>query len=258
MHPDPGKPNPGRTPAAAYPAQHWRFAVCLCPPAASALYQLGSRVLGYDLRASRSCSLPDFLRPEWQAAVPLGFHLTLSEAYPLPEEALAPAERELRWLCACFSPETTLRLSRGRVEVWPAPSHGEDTQRLVLALNASPALHALHGLLAGRLSRYASAPPPELLPPPGAALPGYQRARLSVLKTPRGLDTWQPHFTLVPGYSGRDPEGLRTSLASRFGAHGEQTYSALTLATLRPGDSGWRVRADIPLGPAALEGLPQE
>ena len=220
-----------------------RFAVYLCPPADSALYRVGSGLLGFDVRAQQRVALPAFLRPEWQSdAGPFGFHLTVVEGFFTGPECWPGIEAEARACVACLSPDAELSLTNGRIEVW------DDGQTWVYRLDASPALLVAHTLLLSRLARFVIASPFAAQVTQGLWGQPHESARIRLLHTPRGLDTWQPHFTLAQPYGGHGPQALRRELEALMAPFATQTYSALTLFEKREGEERWRVRAELPLG----------
>ncbi len=228
-----------------------RFAVYLCPPAGTALYRLGSGLLGYDVRAGRPVALPDFLRPEWQTdAGPYGFHLTVVEGFFTDPAWWPDIEAEVRACAACLSPDAGLSLSGGRIEIW------DDGETLVQRLDPSPALLVAHTLLLSRLARFVTASPFAAQVAAGHYARPFERARMQLLHTPRGLDTWQPHFTLVQPYGGGRPEELRRELGARLAPFARQRYAGLTLFEKPPGEVRWRVRAEVPLGAGRASGAP--
>ncbi|GGM12630.1 hypothetical protein [Deinococcus aerophilus] len=231
------------------PAAGTRFAVYLCPPANTALYRLGSEVLGFDVRAGQPVALPDFVRPEWQAdAGPYGFHLTVVEGFFTDPAWWPDIEARARACAACLSPEAGLGLSGGRIEVW------DDGETFVHRLDASPALLVAHTLLLSQLARFVTASPFEAQVAAGKYARPFEQARMELLRTPRGLDTWRPHFTLVQPYGGNDPEALRRELEARFCAFARQRYTGLTLFEKPEGEVRWRVRAELPLGAGRASG----
>jgi len=220
-----------------------RFAVYLCPPAGDPYYELGSELLGYDVRAGREVALPDFLRPEDQTdAGPYGSHLTVVEGFFTDPAWWPQIEAEARACVACLSPGAALTLSGGRVEVW------DDGETWVHRFDANSPLIVLHTLLLARLSRFVTASPFAKQVAQGKYARPFEQARLRLLHTPRGLDSWQPHFTLVQPYEGGDPAGLRERLEALTFPHHTQTYRSVALFEKREGEAQWRVRADLPLG----------
>ncbi len=191
------------------PAAGTRFAVYVVPPATDPFYQLGTRLLGYDLRARRSVPLPEFVSPDWQTdAGPYGFHLTVVEGFYTEAARLSGVEQELRACLACLSPEAELTLTGGHLEDWDGGTVW------VQRFEPSPALLVVQTLLLARLAPFVSASPFADQP-----RRPYEEARMRLLSTPRGLDTYQPHFTLMEPYGGDDPGGLRARLSALLRPH---------------------------------------
>lgn len=225
------------------PREGTRFAVYLCPPADDPYYRAGSELLGFDVRAGKSLPLPDFLRPEDQTdAGPYGLHLTLVEGFFTDPAWWPQIEAEARACVACLSPGAALTLTAGRVEAW------DDGTTWVHRFGASAPLRVLHTLLLARLARFVTASPFDAEVAQGKYARPFEQARLGLLHTPRGLDSWQPHVTLVQPYGGNDPAGLRARLETLTAPHHAQTYHAVALFEKRAGETHWRVRADLTLG----------
>lgn len=199
-------------------------------------------MLGFDVRAGREVSLPDFLTPQDQTdAGPYGFHLTVVEGFFTDPAWWPGIEAEARACAACLSPGTVLTLTGGRVEVW------DDGETWVHRFDANVPLVVLHTLLLARLARFVTASPFDEQVAQGKYARPFERARMQLLHTPRGLDSWQPHFTLVQPYGGEDPAGLRERLEALTAPHHAQTYRSVALFEKRDGEERWRVRADLPL-----------
>ncbi|MFC4452398.1 hypothetical protein [Deinococcus sonorensis] len=222
-----------------------QFAVYLCPPADDPYYRAGSDLLGYDVRAQQVTALPGFLRPEWQRqARPYGLHLTLVEAYSCDASALAQIEAEVQLIMASLSPGARLSLHRGRVEAW------EDGEVLVHRYDPSPHLLMLQAVLTARLSRHATHSPfqDELAEHPDRYPARWERARMQLLLTPRGLDDWQPHYTLVQPYEGPDAAGLVEHLRGLMDGFGEQTHDSVALFVRPDAGSAWHIQAEYRIG----------
>lgn len=225
--------------------QGTRFAVYLCPQADDPYYRLGSELLGFDVREGRELTQPGFLRPGDQAdAGPYGFHLTVVEGFYTDPAWWPDIEAEARACVACLTPGSALTLTGGRIEVW------DGGETYVHRFDANAPLLVLHTLLLARLSRFVTASPFGEQVAQGKYPRPFQQARMRLLRTPRGLDSWQPHFTLVQPYGGEDPAGLRERLEEMTAPHHAQTYRAVTLFEKREGEERWRVRAELPLGDA--------
>ncbi|GMA15919.1 hypothetical protein E5F05_07035 [Deinococcus metallilatus] len=225
------------------PRSGTRFGVYLCPPAGDPYYELGGQLLGFDVRVGREVPLPAFLRPEWQAdAGPYGLHLTVVEGFYTDPAWWPEVEAEVRACVACLTPGAVLTLTGGRVEAW------DDGETWVHRLDANDTLLVLHTLLLARLARFVTASPFDAQVAAGKYARPFEQARMRLLHTPRGLDSWQPHFTLVQPYGGPDPAGLRARLEALTASHHAQTYRSVALFEKREGEAHWRVRADPPLG----------
>lgn len=224
-----------------------RFAVYLVPPAGSAFYDLGSSVLGYDVRAGREVAQLPGLRPEWVAkAGQYGFHLTVVEALDCDAASFPEIEREIAAVCACFSPSARLRLSNGRTEVW------DGGEVIVRRYDANDTLNILHALLTARLARFATGSSfereveadPDKYPRP------YERARIELFRTPRGLDTWAPHFTLQEPYDGGNAPELAEDFEGRFESFEILDFGGVTLLR-QDGGERYRVLRDFRVGAGA-------
>ncbi|MBB6098196.1 2'-5' RNA ligase [Deinobacterium chartae] len=226
----------------------FRFAIYYVPPRGSEFYRLGSEVLGYDLRATRELELSEDLRarigdldPAWRAAArPFGFHLTLGEALEVDPLALPLIEEEISDLLACLSPESSLTLHAQGLERW------EDGKVWVLRYRASEALAMLQALFIARTAPFGrhSDFVDEVRADPGKYGRAFERRRLRKFLSPRGLDTWQPHFTLLNPFGG-EGGGLARRLERSF-----EPYQALEVESvclmLQQDDKPWRIRREFP------------
>ena len=226
------------------PRQGTRFAVYVCPDADSPYYRLGSTLLGYDVRARQQVPFPEWIDPAWQTdASPYGLHLTLVEGFYCAAADLPAIEAETRACMACLSPSTVLELSSGTVEAW------NDGVVLAHVFTPSPHLQMLHAFLLARLSRFVTHSPfdDEIAEHPERYQTPPEQARLKLLRTPRGLDSYQPHFTLVQPYSGPDAEQMRARLAELVALFSEQRFRSVALFVKPDGEERWQIRANVPL-----------
>ena len=221
-----------------------RFAVYLVPSAEDAFYQLGSAVLGYDVRAARPVPRLPEVEPEWTAkAGQYGFHLTLLEAFECDVRRFPEIEAEIERVCACIAPTSRLHLGGARTEVW------DDDTVIVRRFDASTPVLVLHTLLLARLAPFVTGSSFERMTQrdPKRYSEAYERARLHLFHTPRGLDTWEPHFTLVEPYTGMDVHDLAAHLDDRF-----EPYPTLELGTVtllrQDGRAPFRIVQDFPVG----------
>jgi hypothetical protein len=226
------------------PRSGTRFAVYLCPPADSEYYRLGSECLGYDVRAGQNIARPASFRAKWQTnAGAYGFHLTLVEGFYCLPEALPALETELRACMACLSPEADLALHSGRVATW------DNSTVLAHLFRPSPDLLMLHAFMLGRLARFVTHSPfaDELREHPERYPAAWERARLALLQTPRGLNTFEPHFTLADPFGGTpaEAEALRVRLENELSPWSEQNYNSVALFVKPEGEARWQIWAEV-------------
>lgn len=220
-----------------------RFAVYLVPIASSDFYQLGSRLLGYDLRTGQRTALPDFLEPAWQtSAQPYGFHLTVVEGFYTGPQQLPAIADEVQRCIACLSPAADFTLSGGQLEAW------DNGKVWVQRFEPSPALLVLHTLLLSRLAPFVTASPFDQEVAAGKWQRPFEQARMQLLRTPRGLDGYQPHFTLVQPYQGDQPQVLRAKLEALMRPHTHLNISSLALCVKPSGQTHWQIQQEFELG----------
>ena len=217
-----------------------RFAVYIVPPAEHPFYQVGSSLLGHDLRAQTRLPLPEFIRPEWQTdAAPYGLHMTVVEGFYTDPVNLEAIEAEARACLECLSPGANLTLSGGHLDVW------DGGEVWVQRYRPTPALLVLHTLLLSRLAPFVSASPFDKEVQEGKWQRPFERARMKLLHTPRGLDTFEPHFTLVQPYGGDDPAALRERLEALIRPFSELEVNRLALCVKPQGQTDWQIRAEF-------------
>ncbi len=230
---------------------HW-FALYYVPPAESEFYRLGSALLGYDVRAGRRLepapTLLETLRPipdAWvKKARGFGFHLTVTEAMTYALERLSKIEAEVDAILRSFDPQSEMVLRLEGLRRW----RGE--QVWVLKYVPSRALHVLHAVLAARLSLLGQSSMffgeieehPELYSAP------FERQQLETFLSPRALDSWHAHFTLLnPHPSQADPALVEafTNVFEKF----DRLEPASFCLVLKEGDAPWRLYREYPWPP---------
>ncbi len=230
-----------------------KFAVYFIPQADDPFYQLGTQILGYDVREKRRVTVPATLLaelgeidPSWVSeALPFGFHLTICDALDCDWATIPLVERRLADLLSCFNTDSAFTLRRRTekpVGVW---SSG-DGHCLALVYEPDVTLSMLHALVVGCIN------------PMGKGsgylqqyLTGFRSLRphatqqVKLFSSPTILDNWWPHFTLLNPYTGSDP----TSMASRL-ARVSETYSTLTIQSLcllvqERNDANWFIYREV-------------
>ncbi|MFC1975208.1 hypothetical protein ACFLXQ_02275 [Chloroflexota bacterium] len=206
-----------------------KFAVYYIPEADSKFYQLGSSILGYDVRAGKPVTMPSELQLElgkfdlaWRTAAQFyGFHLTIGDAIDFDLNNLPQIETESLAILDCFaSPEKfTLYKSQEFIPDWGLP--------IVLCYDPNEYLRTFHALVvacinplgtgSGYLERYLENPDQyddEL----------YKASRIRKFYSPFILGDFAPHFTLLNSYEGAN----RTKLVQKF----ERIFSEFTEFTV--------------------------
>jgi len=152
----------------------------------------------------------------------------------------------VRAAAACLSPAADVSLHSGRMEYRSGTGIG-------LMFGPSPHLLVLHTLLLARLAPFVTDSPFEvrLRHDPALYPAGWQRQRLALLRTPRGLDTFEPHYTLVDPFLGsaQEREALGQRLSRDFAAFlgTPMPVESVSLFVKPDGEERWQVWADIPL-----------
>lgn len=217
-------------------------------PPRGAFYDLGSQILGYDIRAERSVVLSDAVRGKlgdvpraWsQQARHFGFHLTIGEALRVSAYELGRIEDDLEAVLGCLHPTSKLTLHYQGLRRW------RDDKVWVLRYRASEALNVLQAVVIARLGRYAehSLFVDEVRREPQRYTERYQQQRIETFLTPRGFDTWEPHFTLLNPYEGRDPEGFARGLEPLF-EHVQAIECDTFCLVERDAEGLWHIRREL-------------
>ena len=222
-----------------------KFAVYFVPQ--GRFYDLGSSILGYDLR---SPIRRDLARPEvrerlqgfaedWTSRCKqYGFHMTITDSMTFRMGDIAQIEHEIEDILACFSPRSPFTLT---AEADFVDFFGPDKSAVVLKYAASEALKILHAVLVARLHPYALESGflrVYLKNQERFAEEACHVARIKKFFSPTIFDSYAPHFTLLDPYTGEDREGLMEVLGRVFGEFEQITVSGVCLLLqLAPGQN---------------------
>jgi hypothetical protein len=232
-----------------------RFAVYYVPPAESPFYQLGSAILGYDVRAGQRISAPPWWAEEdlkgwdedWvRLAAPYGFHCTLGDTIDFHSHELAAIEWELEELWDCLNPDNPLTLWRKEDEPVRIPHGGEGPVTLRYVPNQ--ALIAFTTLVVARInpSGIGSGYVQNLERFPNAFADRPHRAhRIQKFYSPTILDDWRPHFTLLNPYNGGDPDQVCDRLGARFAEFQELEIRSVCLLVQDEDHEDWRIHCEL-------------
>lgn len=227
-----------------------KFAVYYIPQADDPFYLLGASILGYDVRARTSVSLPSDLREnfgqfdlDWtDISRPYGFHLSITEAIDCSLATIPRVERELADLLGCFDPAHPFTLQR-KVErsigIWGEPGRNS----LVLLYEPNEYLRMLHTLIVARinplgtgsgfLSRYLAHPEQDIQP--------HLAQQIRLFYSPTVFDNWYPHFTLLNPYTGDDPARMASLLAQLFEPYVQVTVPTICLLIQMDDEANWHI-----------------
>jgi hypothetical protein len=227
-----------------------KFAVYYVPPAEDDFYRLGTSILGYDVRARESLQMPQALQSrlggfdqEWvEYAQPFGFHLTIGDALDCDFDDILAVEREIEDILNCFDPAHLFTLQRPEekfVTFW-----GDRRETLVLQYDPNDTLKMFHALIVARVNprgigsgyvrQYFADP---------SRYKGrlHQAHRIRKFYSPFILDAYQPHFTLLNPYRGRDHERLERVFAELFGGFSFMTLESICLLVQMGEGGNWRI-----------------
>jgi len=222
------------------------FAFYYIPLADSDFYRLGSETLGYDVRADKRTEpphLPDGLQKipgAWtRSARDFGFHMTLTEALTYDANDLPKIEQEIADILGSFSPDSDMSLEQQGLKIW------KEGQVWVLRYTPSRALEILQAVMVARLAQFGQTSMffDEIEEHPERYSEPYERKRLKTFLSPRGLDTWPAHFTLLnphPRETNLNLEAQFKDLFSQFVRLEPTTFSLV----LKEGDAPWHIHSD--------------
>jgi Protein of unknown function (DUF1045) len=221
------------------------FALYLVPPADSALYRVGSAILGYDVRARRLSS------PAWADAVgsaaAFGLHVTVADAlYFNNEREVAAVVADLELACKDFTPFdlTNFRLCE-RI-----PS-----ERCLSMLfdDRSGTLEALHHEAVARANRVAVASDYSMGHAPVDRDVDHQRARTMIrhYRAPYVLGRYRPHLSLASDVPPERLGELRDEfqrLVDRALPEPSLHVTHLCVMARDAAAASWYIAREIPLG----------
>lgn len=222
------------------------FAFYYIPPTDSDFYRLGSEVLGYDVRSGQELEpthLPDELQTipkTWtRDARDFGFHMTLTEALTYDPADLPAIEEEISNILGSFKPESEMSLVLQGLTIW------KEGEVWVLRYMPSRALELMQAVMVARLAHFGQTSMffGEIEAHPERYAEPFERRRLETFLSPRGLDTWPAHFTLLNPHPRETNLNLEASFKTLFGAFKRLEPKKFSLV-LKEDDEPWRVQRD--------------
>lgn len=227
------------------------FAVYYVPPAAHPLYQVGSDLLGYDLRAekllptatSARSAFPDFTLDWVRDSQQYGFHMTIGHAMHYEAEKLASIEAEIAAIMNLFDPKKPRELMpcSGTAYVSLAPQWA-----CLLRYDANQALLMLHALVVARISPLSSGTPQLKRFLSGERMPAlHGQHRLTQYYYEYILDDFYPHFTLFNPLPVADIEPVRAAVMATVPEPQPLTVDTLCLLVRPDGDTHYRIHREF-------------
>jgi hypothetical protein len=236
-----------------------KFAVYYVPPADSNLYQRGSDILGYDVRAGRFPSannatrqaLPEFDESWVQRPQSYGFHVTVGYSLFFEMSRLPEIEHEMANVCGCFGRDVSFALTPDPDE--PIPFWEDNI--VVLRFHPNPAMLMLHTMLTARVNPYGttSTIAEYYARETAKNLDPVNLLRVRQYHTPYILDGWVPHMTLMQPYAGQNPQATRTALADLF-PPSPLAVENICLLLKEDGETHYRLYREFMLSNGATDG----
>ncbi len=226
-----------------------KFAVLYIPKKEDKFYELGTSILGYDVRARIQVPIAKKLRdlqgfdPDWvKEAQQYGFHLTIGNAIDFAGN-LHTIEKEIADIVACFHPDHrfTLKKCTYFVTRWGGA--------VVLRYDPNEYLKMFHALIVARvnplgngsgyLERYLS----------GVDHCTEQCCHHKIMKfySPYVLDSYLPHFTLLSPYTGQDYQSVKQLLSTLFNQFPCLELDSVCLMIQMHEDENWIIYREFDL-----------
>lgn len=227
-----------------------KFAIYYIPQADDPFYQLGTHILGYDVRTRQTVNVSsereEILgsgKETWTTLCrPYGFHLTICEALDCSWTTIPRVEQELADLLKCFDPHQPFLLERRDdrpVGIW-----GEEASKsLVLLYEPNISLRMLHTLLVARLTPLGIGSDflKRYLTHSGRELPPHLVQQIRLFSSPTVFDHWHPHFTLLNPYTGEEALVMASRLAQLFSLYRQVTVPTICLLIQENHEANWQI-----------------
>lgn len=221
------------------------FAVYFIPEAQCAEYQLGSKILGYDVREKSPLTSP---WQEWVgSAAEFGLHLTIADAlYFFSKQDVNFLETQIRDFCARLKPFSL------RYEV--VAGFPDATTISLVCTDSSGSLHAIHSDMVARCYSQAAGSNYTLHAVPTNRNYCMQTERTAMMKklykAPYVLECFKPHITLLTKVPAEKIMELTAELAGNFhDVNPQQTISVKKIAIMEKSHDSWALKGEeLPLG----------
>lgn len=217
-------------------------------PEKGPFYEVGSKVVGYDIRGGQRVKQLDPILPKFtERAIEYGFHMTLTDVVEVDQNQLDEAVQFLRSVSRFFPRETAFELTQVGVDSMP-----DDPRQLAIKFEASEAVKQLQTLLVCMIQMKGkeSIINKKLKSNPRVYFPNdpHKREKTAVFLSPYCLTDYLPHFTLVNPL----PDDLaartkiREMLQGTFSPYKDLAIDSLCLV-VSSGDDFFKIYEEIPL-----------
>lgn len=228
------------------------FALYYIPPADHPLYQAGSELLGYDLRAETvlptdnptRAGIKGFNESWVRDSQQYGFHMTIGHAIHFEAERLGAIEAETESILNLFDPSKAWELKPliGNAYVAIAPQWA-----CLLRYDANQALLMLHALVVARLSPLGVGTPNLDRFLSGESTPPiYGQHRLTQYYYSSLLDDFYPHLTLFNPLPVAEVDSVRADVLAAVPTPEPLTVETLCLLVRPDGESHYRIHREFP------------
>lgn len=210
-------------------------------------YNLGSKLIGYDIRSEQETKPLDGFDQLWNKnAREYGFHLTMTDAVYIKEDELGEIEAELSNIINLLSMdnEYILEASQKPVSFWRG---GGDQVALRFVPNLSAMM--LHSVLVcllqtmGNGSFYS-----EMINHGKDNFSQDMVNKTNRFFSPYVLDEFKPHFTLLNPYLGSDHKKIEENLSGIFGEIKSIKIDSLCLVTQSSPEIPFKIQKEFMLG----------
>jgi hypothetical protein len=214
-------------------------------------YELGSSVVGYDVREpSKNLLPPASLRnlpggfdQGWiTEAQQYGFHVTIGDALSF-SCSISRLETEIENLLACYKRSHAFELKRDdRYLRLETAGRG----RAILRYQPNDYLFQFHALVFGRVNPYGENS--YYREHSSDYTEDFERKRIGIGCSPKVLDSWAPHFTLLDPWDGKNKEGLESTFTQLFDKteHHRLEVQSICLMIKRHGENHYRIHREFP------------
>lgn len=176
-------------------------------PSNTEIYELGSKMLGYDIVRGKQEVCPREIDKGWVTeSSKYGLHMTITDAVTIDEKNLELVEKRTHDVLGCLSKSLDYSLSLVEIGFWP-----KDNTQLAIRLNPNENVKMLHNVLVGTIqtlgtgSLYTKNLASQISSGKLRYLPD-QVEKIGVFHAPYIFEHFKPHFTLLNPFFGSDEE----------------------------------------------------